>query len=515
MRKLDKFNVADYIISKCNIGKNIENKTAFYYEDDEITYFNLRENVNKFANAFGKMRIKEGEHIGILLSDRPELIYSFCGAIKAGIIPVLINVRQNKENIEYIVEDSQIKLLITEKRLNKKIEYLKSSFLEKIIFAGRNLTAEEDINTIADNCETSYVAAETSAEDVAFLIYTSGSNGKPKGVLHQHKTIPKCIEDYAKGILNVDESDIVYSISKMTHTYGLGNTTFQTFGVGASSVVSDGETVFEIIGNIKKYKPTIFFAVPSVYVSLLKMADNENLDLSSIRMFVSAGEALPKTLWEQWKERFGYEILDGLGNTESLTTFVSNRPGCIKPGSLGKTIKGYDIKIVDDNNKPVAVNTVGNCMVCGETFMKGYWNKAKKNDDLFVDGYFKTGDKFYIDEDGFLWYAGRNIDVFKVNGCWVKSFEIENVLISHDKIKEALVIGQGGDNVTQLSAYIVVDDNVEPSIEFSKEVKRFVKARLEHFKCPKFINFVSEIPKGATGKIIRKKLPDELVIFKA
>lgn len=508
------FNAADYFIRQCNLNKHRQEKIAFYYKNNSYTYLDLEHQSNKFCHAFKKLGINSKQRIGILLPDKPEFIFAFWGALKAGIIPVLINTKFNIEDIRFIINDSQIKLIITEGYNKKDTISVKNNWLEKVIFIDQAAPDEENFNKILAGCDESYNPKLTESDAADFWIYTTGSSGNPKGVMHLQKSMVNCVENYGKGVLGLNENDIIYSVSKMAHTYGLGNTTFQTYGAGATSVVCEGETAFEIVEAINQYKPTVFFAVPSVYASLLQISDIENICVSSIRLFVSAGETLPKALWYRWKERFNSEILDGLGTTELLTTFISNRIGDNRPGSTGKPAPGFHIKIVDDDNRLVTNGTVGNLLVSGETLMRGYWNRYEENKRSMVGEYFKTGDKFYQDEDGYLWYSGRGIDVFKVNGRWVKAHEVENILLSHPQIKDTVVLGEISDTeTTKIVAYIVVDNTVTPSNELVREIRSFTKARLEHFKCPSWIYFVKKIPKGPTNKTKRVKLDDELILF--
>lgn len=504
----DIFNAADFFIRQCNLNINREAKTVFYNNNKIYTYAELEAIVNKYSCKFLDMGLKKKQRIGILLSDMPQFIFAFWGAIQVGVVPVLINVKLSKEDIIYIINESEIKLLITEKQFETIIDLSENAPLEKIILVKHLEMLTENSTNIQ-----SLPKITTTRDEVAFWIYTSGSNGRPKGVMHRHGSMAKCVDYYGRKTLGLNENDIVYSVSKMAHSYGLGNTTFHTLAVGAASVISNGETAFEVVETINKYKPTVFFAVPSVYASLLRIGDIEQICTESIRLCVSAGEVLPKSLWYRWKERFGLEIIDGMGTTESLTTFISNPIGAVRPGSTGKLVYGFDAKIVDEENKLVPNGIVGDLLVSGDTFMQGYWC-SEENQKRMVGTYFKTGDKFYMDESGYFWYAGRSIDVFKVNGRWVKASEIENILLDYTKIKETVVISEISENeTTKIIAYIVIDNAIEASQELAEDIKRYVKSKLEHFKCPARIHFVTGIPKGPTSKIRRVKLREELIIF--
>jgi len=349
----------------------------------------------------------------------------------------------------------------------------------------------------------------TSKDDAAFWLYSSGTTGFPKGAVHLHHDIVHTVACYAQGILGMTAADRTFSVAKLFFAYGLGNALTFPFAVGATTILWPGApTPPNVYAQIERLKPTLFFSVPTNYGQLLAhKRDGADVDLSSIRQAVSAGEALPKALYERFKERFGVEILDGIGSTEILHIFISNRPGRVRPGSAGELVPGYEARIVDDAGDDVARETVGNLLIKGDSTCAFYWNKHEKTKDTIEGHWIRTGDKFSRDADGYYWYAGRADDMLKVGGIWVSPVEIENTLVEHAAVQEAGVIGRrDADDLEKPMAYVVLAAGHTPSSELARELQDFVRSRIAEYKRPRWIEFVEALPKTATGKTQRFKL---------
>jgi benzoate-CoA ligase family protein len=352
-------------------------------------------------------------------------------------------------------------------------------------------------------------AAPTSKDDAAVWLYSSGSTGRPKGAVHLHHDMVVCYETYARQVLGLRSTDRVFSAAKLFFAYGLGNAGYFPMGAGAESVLyphrptPDG--VFEVLA---RHRPTIFFGVPTLYAAMLALKDaHKRWDLGSLRLCVSAGEALPDEIYSRWKERFGVEIIDGIGTTEILHIFLSNRPGASRPGSTGLPVPGYEAVIVDDAGLPVKQGDIGNLRVKGESTMAYYWNKHEKTKDTLYGHWIQTGDKYYQDADGYFWYAGRADDMLKVGGIWVSPVEVENTLIRHPAVLEAAVVGhEDTDRLVKPKAFVVLKDPAGAGGGLAEELKGFVKDKIAPYKYPRWIEFVPELPKTATGKIQRFKL---------
>jgi len=352
--------------------------------------------------------------------------------------------------------------------------------------------------------------ALTRKDDAAFWLYSSGSTGPPKACVHLQHDMVVSAERYARAILRITESDRFFSVAKLFFAYGLGNGLYFPLLVGATSILLPGpprpQSVFDVV---ERYRPTLFFSVPSNYVKLLAhIAPDRGFDFSSVRHAVSAGEALPATVFHRFKERFRVEILDAIGSTEALHMMISNAPGAVRPGSSGKVLSGFEAKIVDDKEQVVAPGEIGNLMVSADSTCACYWNEHEKTKATISGPWLRTGDKYYQDEDGYFWYAGRSDDMLKVSGVWVSPIEIERVLSEHPAVLEvAVVFRQDSDELSKPAACIVLRDGVgDGTPQLARELQEFVLDRLPIFKRPRWVEFLPELPKTATGKVQRFKL---------
>jgi benzoate-CoA ligase len=318
-----------------------------------------------------------------------------------------------------------------------------------------------------------------------------------------------CTEAYARGVLGMTEADRTVSAAKLFFAYGLGNNLYFPMGVGGQGVLYPHrplpEAMFELI---HRHRPTLFFGVPTLYAAMLQVKEaSTRYDLSSLRFCVSAGEALPEDLYRRWQDRFGVEVLDGIGTTEILHIFLSNRPGHVRPGSTGLAVPGYEAILVDDEGHPVPQGEIGNLRVKGDSTMAYYWNQHEKTKDTLFGHWIQTGDKYYQDADGFFWYCGRADDMLKVGGIWVSPVEVENTLVAHPAVLEVAVVGrEDSDRLVKPKAFVVLKDGHSASPELEADLKGFVKDKIALYKYPRWIEFVAELPKTATGKIQRFKL---------
>jgi benzoate-CoA ligase family protein len=372
--------------------------------------------------------------------------------------------------------------------------------------AGSALVGTRPFQQLLDAGSPELRAEMTTSDDSAFWLYSSGSTGFPKGCVHLHRDMLVCTELYGRGVLDIAEHDRCFSVAKLFFAYGLGNGLYFPFGVGATTVLFAGAptpaNVFEIVGQ---HRPTLFFSVPTNYAQLL--AQETPCDFSSVRWGVSAGEALPPAIFDRFQKRFGVTILDGIGSTEITHIFISNQPGAIRPGSSGKPVFGYEIKILDDDGHFVPTGEIGNLLVKGDSTCAGYWNKHARTRDTIEGHWIRTGDKYYQDADGFLWYAGREDDMLKVGGIWVSPIEVENALVEHPAVLEVGVVGrEDQDRLVKPLAYVVLRPGHTASPQLGHELVDFVRSKLAEYKRPRWVVFVAELPKTATGKTQRFKL---------
>ena len=484
-----------YSIPKCN-----ENKIAIYSPQGNITYLQYIEYVNEYEKRM--LQIYEGKSIkvGILLEDCLEFAYLFWACMKIGIIPILINNKFTLQTIEQCVDSICLENVIVKN--NKKLEF----YFQKCGFE-RFAT----FNEIAFLRRRDYDCKQENEieESIAFGIFTSGSTDIPKCVLHTHRSIIKCPDLYYKQMIGVREDDIIYSASKMMHTYGLGNTIFQTVGVRAAAIICADGSAYSVISNIQKYKPTILFAVPSIYKEILRISEKDKVNLSSLRLCFSAGEYLDPSIYKEFYYRFGCKIFDGLGNTEYLTTFITNTDTDYRVGSCGKCIPGFKAKIVDSDNFELENGKVGRLLIKGDIHLYGYYGESKKYSSK---DYFDTENLCYIDAEKFIWFVGRNNILYKIKGKWVNPIEIEQLLSEFEEIDDVLVVADSRFELNRSILYIKCKEFYIEKIDkekFFHKIRVFIKKNVEHYKCPTEFILVKCIPKGATGKKIRKLITVE------
>ncbi len=512
----DQFNVATAFLDR-NLSEGRGDKIAIHYEDQTYTYAQIASLANQVGNSLLKLGIEMEQRVALVLLDSPQFAAAFFGAIKIGAVSVPINTTVRPADYVYLLNDSRAKVLCIHASLWKNLQPVlpQIKYLRHVLVVG--LSQEQETGTVSDfdcvvqSASSQLEAAETGKDDSAFWLYSSGSTGFPKGCVHLQHDMVYCTENYAKPILNLLPDDITFSASKLFFAYGLGNGLYFPFALGGSTVLYPGRPIAEdIFKVIERYRPTVFFGVPTLYASMLALPDAEKrFDFSSVRVCVSAGEALPADILRRWQEKFHVDILDGIGSTEILHIFISNRPGEIQPGSTGKLVPGYDARIVDEQNQPVESGTMGRLLIRGESITACYWNKHEKTKDVINGHWISTGDTYYQDPEGYFWYCGRSDDMLKVSGQWVSPAEIEGALVAHPAVLEAAIVGANDtDQLTKPKAYIVLNNGYVPSNVLKEELKTFLKGQLASFKCPRWIEFVPELPKTATGKIQRFALRD-------
>jgi benzoate-CoA ligase len=512
------FNVAVYFVDR-NVLEGRGGRIAIESGDEQVSYQQLLERTNRTGNALRRLGVRAEERVVLLLQDCPEFLSSFFGIIKIGAVAVPTNTYLKPPEYEYLLNDSRARILLVSEALLPVLRLIPEQhlrYLRKIIVVGEpNIVGESTPGylRLADLIAAASPDLEpepTSRDDVAFWLYSSGSTGVSKGCVHLHHDMVVCSELYAKGILGMNEQDRCYSVARLFFAYGLGNAGYFPLSCGATTILSPARpSLAGIFADLERYKPTLFFSVPSNYADLLahQRENGVEFDLSSVRQAISAGESLPAPLLERFQRRFGIEILDGLGSTETLQMVISNRPGEVRPGSSGKIIPGYEAKIVDLDGCPVAPGEIGSLLIKGDSTCAGYWNQHEKTKETFEGPWFRTGDKYSQDEDGYFWYAGRADDLFKVNGRWLSPAEVESALVAHPAIREAAVIAREDESkLTKPAAYVVVNPTFQPSDELVRELQDWVVQRIGAYKHPRWIEFVSDLPKTTTGKLQRFKL---------
>lgn len=488
-------------------------RTAIFFRDEAMTYAALRERVNRFAGALRALGIKQGERVAVLLRNRPEFVIAFYGALKAGAVAAPVSWAVTPAEQRFLIADCEARALVTDAALWAPLRDLRPAMpsLQHTVLVGPTAAlgaGEHDFDALLSAGPPEFEAAPTRRDDLAFFLHTSGSTGTPKWAVHLHSHMPYCEQLYARPAIGLRPVDIVLSGSPCFHAYSLGMLTYFPFRAGAAVVLSPERTTPQhMFDLIAKHRPTVFASVPTLYAQMLKAAETAKPDLSSLRICISAAEALPAEIYRRFRQRFGVEIVDGMGSTEALHTFISNRAGEVRPGSSGKPMPGYEVRLVDEEGRDVPDGEPGGLWVKGGSLFAGYWHREDVNCRVLRDGWFITGDTYLREADGFFWYQGRTDDMLRVSGHWVSPPEVEGVLMKHPAVLEAAVVGKrDADELVKPQAFIVLRDPSAASEELKEELKRHVKASMAPYCYPRWIEFVKELPKTATGKIQRFRL---------
>ena len=505
------FNLGSFLTDR-HVAEGRGSRVAIYYRDEKITYSELAAKVNRTGNALKDLGLEMENRMVMVLPDSPEFFYCFLGAMKIGAVPIAVNTLALPKDYAYFLNDSRAKILVVQESLLPKIEEVKKDlkYLKQIVVAGNAPAGYASFENLIEKASDVLEPAPTSKDDVAFWMYTSGTTGVPKGVVHLHHDLLHFLPPYCESVSRITTDDIVFTTSRMFFSYGRNNSFDSPLLYGAGVVLypdwPDTAKVFEIV---QKYRPTIFVSVPSFYAAMLRELDKNDrkLDFSFIRVCASSGEPLPKPIFDRWKERFGLEILDVLGSTDAGGSYLGNCPGLVKPGSAGILLDGFEGRLVGADGKEVTTGEIGTLWLKNDGTAPYYWNKHQRSKQVFQGEWFNTGDRFHKDEDGFMWYEGREDEMLKVSGQWVSPLEIEAALGQHPAVSEVAVVGAPDDSgLTRVKAFVVLKDGDKASPELEKEMIGFVRDRIAHFKAPRWVEFVPEMPRTATGKIQRHRL---------
>jgi benzoate-CoA ligase len=485
------------------------NEVAFIDDAGSCSYASLAQRVNRCANAWRGLGLRIEDRVLLLMHDSIDFPVAFLGAIRAGVVPIPCNTLLTAADYEFVLSDSRARAVVVSAPLLPMIAPLleRLPFLEHVIVSGTRGGANNFTDWIAGEATESPVAP-TTADDVCFWLYSSGSTGVPKGAVHLQSDLVNTAELYARPILGIRDSDIVFSAAKLFFAYGLGNGLTFPLAAGATAILmAERPTPTSVFRQLITRRPTIFYGVPTLYAAMLASPDFPPREALALRCCVSAGEALPAELGRRWLERTGVDILDGIGSTEMLHIFLSNRPGQVRYGTTGKPVPGYSIRLTDEAGNEVAAGEIGELHVNGPTSSPHYWNNRVRSLATFLGPWTKCGDKYTVDGDGYYTYCGRTDDMLKVGGVYVAPFEVEAALASHEAVLEAAVVGHADENeLIKPKAFVVVKPGQTGSPELAARLQEHVKAKLATYKYPRWIEFVGELPKTATGKIQRFKL---------
>ncbi len=486
------------------------NKIAYIDDAGSYSFAELGDRANRCANALVGLGLGLEARILVCLLDTIDFPAVFLGAIKAGIVPIAVNTLLTSSDFDFMLRDSRAQALIVSEPLLAVFQPILRTqpFLKHVVVSGKSSSAHPRLSDLTARAPAEFTAAPTRPDDACFWLYSSGSTGAPKGVVHAQTSMIRTAELYAQPILGIRESDVVFSAAKLFFAYGLGNALTFPLSVGATTIlVSDRPTPQSVWRILRERRPTIFYGVPTLYSALLSCPDLPGPGELALRCCTSAGEALPAEVGKRWRECTGVDILDGLGSTEMLHIFLSNRPGDVRYGTTGKPVPGYEIRLVDEEGRPVARGAIGELQVNGCTSAVYYWNNRDKSRATFLGPWTRSGDKYIESEDGYFTYSGRNDDMLKVSGIWVSPFEVESALAAHPAVLEAAVVGRADENgLVKPKAFVVLRPNAARAENLAADLQRHVKDRLAPYKYPRWIEFIEELPKTATGKIQRFKL---------
>jgi benzoate-CoA ligase len=496
-------------------NKTRRDRIAYIDQSGSWTYQQLRQRAESFSHVLEALQVRPEERVLMCLLDGIDWPTVFLGTLYAGRVAIPVNTLMTEDDYCYMLEDSRARVLVVSQELYPKFANLIGTVYGlKVIVSGQNphghQLLEDLLKSVSDNLP--YRGPTTTRDDIAFWLYTSGSTGKPKAAVHVHAD-PRLTNDlYAAPILGLTEDDVVYSVAKLFCAYGLGNAMTFPLSVGATTILLPDRPTPEAVALIlKKYRVTVFFAVPTFYAAFLASNVVPTQKEVSMRCCVSAGEALPADVGRRWHERYGVDILDGLGSTEMLHIFLSNRSGEVKYGTTGKPVPGYAVRLIDDDGEVIKTKgTMGELQVRGPTSAIMYWNNREQSRTTFLGEWTRSGDKYFEDEDGYYVYCGRRDDMLKVGGIYVSPFEVEGALQSHPDVLEAAVVAwPDGEELIKPKAFVVLKSPDRAGDDMARTLQEHCKTKLAPYKYPRWIEFRIDLPKTATGKIQRFRLRAE------
>ena len=506
---LYRYNAAQDLLER-NLTPQRAKKIAVIDEAGNYTFAQLAERVHRCANALRSAGLQPAQRVALMLLDTVDFPPCFLGAIAAGIVPIPLSTMLQAVDYAHALADSEASaVIVSDALLPQAQEAARTArWAGQIVVSGKSIIGFTSLSDLMKSASSAACYASTKSNDICFWLYSSGSTGKPKAAVHRQTSMAKTAELFAQGVLHLQENDVIYSAAKLFFAYGLGNALSFPLTVGATSVLYPGRANAAAVCEVlRKFKPTIFCGVPTLFAALLACPDLPHREELNLRLCVSAGEALPEQLGRTWTERMGVEIVDGIGSTEMLHIFISNRPGACRYGTTGRLVPGYRARLLDESGCEIAPGEMGDLLISGPTAASCYWNNPEKTQSTFLGDWVRTGDRFRQTAEGDYVYCGRSDEMLKVSGIWVSPTEVEAALIAHDAVLEAAVIGAPDEaGLTKPKAFVVLKPGMARDAQLGAALKEFVKARLAPYKCPRWIEFVDELPKTPTGKIRRNIL---------
>jgi benzoate-CoA ligase len=504
----ERFNIAAHLLA---VNAERGAKVAYIDDTTRLTYAELDERVRRCAAGLQRLGLRSEDRVLLALHDSIDFPIAFLGALYAGIVPVAVNTLLTADDYAFMLEHSRARAALVSRALWPTIGKAVASARRRapglaVIASGpgAEIDGARPFGELLE-AEPLVEPADTLADDFGFWLYSSGSTGRPKGTVHTHANLYWTAALYGTPVLGLREDDVCFSAAKLFFAYGLGNALTFPLSVGATTVLmAERPTPAAVFKRWTEQRVTVFFGAPTGYAGMLATPGLPERSQVALRLCSSAGEALPREIGERFKARFGCDIVDGIGSTEMLHIFLSNRPGDVNYGSTGRAVPGYTLRLVNEAGADVAPGEIGDLYVSGPSAAVMYWAQREKSRATFQGEWTKTGDKYSVDERGCYVYAGRSDDMLKVSGIYVSPFEVEATLMQHPAVLECAVFGKlDADGLTKTKACVVCKPG---HAVLEAELQAFVKDRLAPYKYPRFIEFLDELPKTATGKIQRFRL---------
>ena len=497
-----------------NLDRGYGDRLALTGPLGAVTYAELCAEASRWGHGLIALGLKRGDRVLMFLDDTPAYPAAFFGAVRAGFVPLLINTLTPPDLLQFYLSDSAATVAVADAEFSARLDKVacKDTALQTLIVVNGESSSHAVANTlIARSWLADFPAelaeADTHRNEMAFWMYSSGSTGRPKGIVHLQHDMAYSDQAYAQNFLKLTSGDICFSVPKMFFAYGFGNSITFPFSVGAATLLLPGQpkpqAIFEAI---TRYRPTVFFGLPTLYTSLTKAEGASVADFASLRMAVSAAEVLSSEVFQGWKTLTGLEIVEGLGSTEVLHIYLSNQPEKKKLGAAGLRVPGYEIALRDSDGNEIGDDAEGILWVRGDSNTPLYWNRPDKSAETIREGgWIYTGDRFVRDADGFYFFRGRADDLIKISGQWVYPLEVELCLAEHPDVRECAVFAaELPDRRMTLKAVVVMNRAAVDANETTKRLQDFVKAKLLPYKYPREIRFIDELPKTGTGKIDRQ-----------
>lgn len=493
-----------------NLNAGRADKTALITDEgDHLTFADVHALASRFAERLRDRGVAREQRVVLIVDDTPRFLAAFLGAIRIGAIPVPINFLARASDFAYVMADSYAVLAVVDAPFYDKAAPEAAHVGVPVVVGGaEDVDADDSVDAWIADGPDHIDPVVSHPDDPSFWLYSSGSTGRPKGVVHLQHDMGVSCKAYGKGVLNLSADDRTFSTTKLFHAYGLLNGLAFPLYAGATAVQLSGRpTPDKALEKIERHRPSVLFSVPALYNAMLAHPDIDKRDLSSLRLGVSAAEALPGEVWRRWHDRTGAEILDGIGSTEMLHIYCSNRQGDVRPGSSGTPVPGYELQIRDpDTGAVLDGEAEGDLWVNGGSALAYYWHNDDKTRNSLQGQWFFTGDRYRRDADGYYWYEGRADDMIKVKGLWVSPVEIENRLIEHEAVRETAVVGVPRDGLMTIVAYVILGEGQRGDDDLTTQLQDWCKAELLRYQYPHEVHYVDDLPRTATGKIQRFKL---------